>query len=55
MLFFSFTGWFAPEGLVQVLPPAKSYESENKPTEYTICAILSVLQILVYKDYTNSK
>ncbi|XP_066915341.1 uncharacterized protein [Clytia hemisphaerica] len=48
-------GWFAPEGLVQVLPSVKAYETDTKPSEYTICAILSVLQALVYKDYNNSK
>lgn len=48
-------GWFAPEGLIQVLPSVNSIEADTRPSEYTICAILSVLQAIVYKDATNSK
>jgi len=53
--YFYLSGWFAPENLIQVLPSVKTYATETKPSEHTICAILSVLQTLVYKDFNNSK
>lgn len=48
-------GKFAHTGLLQVLPTVKTYETDLKPAGSTICAVLSVLQTLAYKDYYNSK
>jgi len=48
-------GKFAHKGLIQVLPRAAAVQMEDKPSEYTISAILSVLQLILAKDYHNSK
>ena len=54
-LYFFFIGHFAHKGLLQVLPPPNSKAIDVKPSEYTICAVLSILQVLVHNDYANSK
>ena len=52
---FFITRHFAHKGLLQVLPPPNSKAIDVKPSEYTICAVVSILQVLVYNDYLNSK
>ena len=54
-IIYYFLGKFAHTGLLTVLPAADSSELDLKPSEFTICAVLSVLQVIVYKDFYNSK
>ncbi|XP_065653552.1 uncharacterized protein LOC136071883 isoform X2 [Hydra vulgaris] len=48
-------GKFIHRNLLSVLPPITALQRDVKPSEYTICAILSTLQILVCNDQTNSR
>nr|XP_047125279.1 uncharacterized protein LOC105849224 isoform X2 [Hydra vulgaris] len=48
-------GKYIHRNLLSVLPPITALQRDIKPSEYTICAILSTLQILVCNDQTNSR